>query len=257
MMRWFLSLLAIGLAAAPLPAERLPADAPLEQVLDALDARGDGLKTFAADVAMTDIDNQTGDDKKRTGNVVYERTDAGDVRMKIDFTRKVIDGRVIPERIVYLLRDGWLTDRDYTGKVEINRQVLKPGEKIDLLKLGEGPFPLPIGQDKEEVLKQFDVQKLDPAEGLDADDVERFKDTIHLKLQPKAGTDLHDQFTEIEVWIDPESHMPVRIVTLSRSQLAIQITELKNVKLNEDVNDSAFVLEEVQGWQRRDEPFQR
>ena len=29
--------------------------------------------------------------------------------------------------------------------------MLKPGEKLNLLKLGEGPFPLPIGQKKEDV----------------------------------------------------------------------------------------------------------
>lgn len=257
MMRWMIPVLIAALTAVPALAERLPADASVDQVLDVLDARGRDLRDFTADVAMKDIDNQTGDDKKRTGTVVYERKDDGSVRMKIDFARKIIDGRVIPERIVYLLRDGWLTDRDYTGKVEINRQVLKPGEKIDLLKLGEGPFPLPIGQDRKEVLRQFEVQKLAPEEGLDQEEVDALKETIHLKLIPREKTELHDQFTEIEVWVDPALHMPVRIATLSRSQLAIQITDLTNVKLNQGADDSAFRLEEVRGWQRRDEPFNR
>ncbi len=42
------------------------------------------------------------------------------------------------ERKEYLLNDGWLIDRDYRGKNEANRQITKPGEKVNLFQLGKG-----------------------------------------------------------------------------------------------------------------------
>jgi hypothetical protein len=45
--------------------------------------------------------------------------------------------------------------------------VLRPGEKVNLLKLGEGPFPLPIGQKRDDVKRQFDVTLAKPEKGVD------------------------------------------------------------------------------------------
>ena len=45
--------------------------------------------------------------------------------------------------------------------MDTNRFRARPGEKVNLLKLGEGPFPLPIGQPKEDVHREFIVTKGD------------------------------------------------------------------------------------------------
>src|SRR3954452_11354765 len=130
---------------------------------------------------------------RRTGQVWYQQRGPGDARMRVTFDQKSDSAgkKITPERIEYLLDKGWLTDRDYQKRIEVRRQVLRPGEKINLLKLGEGPFPLPIGQKKEDVKKLFDVTRVKPA----ADDP---PGTVHLTLKPVKGSQFAKKFKAID-----------------------------------------------------------
>lgn len=230
-------------------------DADLDAILDALNARGKDLKDFTADVALHTIDNKTGEDSAQLGKVVFQKKPDGDSRIRVSFDTKETetgDGKRIKQkqRLDYVLDNGWLTDRDYQKKLEVRRQVLKPGQKMNLLKLGEGPFPLPIGQDKEEVKKQFDATRIPSAN----DDP---KDTVHVKLAPKKGSQFEKKFKQIDVFVDTKSAMPRRIDTSEKSGQT-RSTDLTNLKLNTGAADSDFTLESIDnaGWNRREEPFE-
>ena len=232
----------------------LSPDSSLDAVLDALNARGKDLKDFSADVALHTADNRTGEDSAQIGKVVYDAGN-GNSRIKVSFDKKETeagDGKRMSQkqRLDYVLENGWLTDRDYQKKLEVRRQVLRPGQKMNLLKLGEGPFPLPIGQDKDEVKKQFDASKVAPA----ADDP---KGTIHIKLAPKPGTQFEKRFRQIDVFVDPRSNMPARIDTVEKAGTT-RSTELTNLKLNAGVKPEDFTLPNIdtEGWNRREEPFE-
>jgi len=232
----------------------LDPDASLDTVLDALNARGKDLKDFSADVALHTADNRTGEDSAQIGKVVYDAAN-GNSRIKVSFDKKeteAADGKRMSQkqRLDYVLEGGWLTDRDYQKKLEVRRQVLRPGQKMNLLKLGEGPFPLPIGQDKDEVKKQFDASKVPPA----ADDP---KGTLHVKLVPKSGTQFEKRFRQIDVFVDPKSSMPARIDTVEKAGTT-RSTELTNLKLNTGVKPDDFTLPNIdaEGWNRREEPFE-
>ena len=229
-------------------------DASLDTVLDALNARGKDLKDFSADVALHTADNRTGEDSAQIGKVVYDAAN-GNSRIKVSFDKKeteAADGKRMSQkqRLDYVLEGGWLTDRDYQKKLEVRRQVLRPDQKMNLLKLGEGPFPLPIGQDKDEVKKQFDASKIPPA----ADDP---KGTLHVKLVPKSGTQFEKRFRQIDVFVDPKSSMPARIDTVEKAGTT-RSTELTNLKLNAGVKPDDFTLPNIdsEGWNRREEPFE-
>jgi len=229
-------------------------DSSLDAVLDALNARGKDLKDFTADVALHTADNRTGEDSAQIGKVVYDAAN-GNSRIKVSFDKKeteAADGKRMSQkqRLDYVLEGGWLTDRDYQKKLEVRRQVLRPGQKMNLLKLGEGPFPLPIGQDKDEVKKQFDASKVPPA----ADDP---KGTLHVKLVPKSGTQFEKRFRQIDVFVDPKSSMPARIDTVEKAGTT-RSTELTNLKLNTGVKPDDFTLPNIdaEGWNRREEPFE-
>ena len=56
----------LGLACAPMRAAELTADSSADQVLDALDARGQGLESFTADVKLSESDAATGDSSTRS-----------------------------------------------------------------------------------------------------------------------------------------------------------------------------------------------
>jgi hypothetical protein len=223
----------------------------LDQILDALHQRGVGLKDFGGDVVLANTDALTGDTQTFTGKVWFQEKGPGDARIRVRFDKKQIGKRVDEQaKMDYVLDNGWLIERDHKRKLQVDRQVLKPGEKINLLKLGEGPFPLPIGQPREEVLKQFEAKKIDPA----ADDPQG---TIHVQLAPKKGTQFARKFSLIDVWIDPQSHFPRKIKTLDTNQTEIKSTDLTNILVNQNPGDNQFTLEKVEGWTVKSEPMER
>jgi outer membrane lipoprotein-sorting protein len=239
---------------APAEEPKLTPDSDLDTTLDALNARGQNLKDFSADVAIHTADNRTGEDTAQIGTVIFQNRNNGDSRIKVAFDKKETDngnGQKIAQKqkLDYVLEDGWLTDRDYQKKLEVRRQVLQPGQKMNLLKLGEGPFPLPIGQDKAEVKKQFKASKVPPAK----DDP---KDTVHVRLIPVEKSQFEKKFQQIDVFVDTKTNMPVRIDTVEKAG-TVRSTELKNMKLNTGVKNEAFVLPPIEneGWNRREEPF--
>jgi len=236
----------------PQAAGALNPNSSVDDVLDALDARGRNLREFVADVSLTESDEATGFDSVRTGHVWYQKLKDDD-RIRVTFDQK-LEGRFAKDdKVEYLLSRGWLWDRNYARSVEVKRQVLKPGEKVNLLKLGEGPFPLPIGQSKEEVHKEFDVAKAEP--GADAP-----KGTVHVTLKPREGTRLATKFKVIEVWVDPKTNMPVRIEALDANETTRRTTDMTNIKVNPQppLGDRDFALPQIDEnkWEKHTEPYE-
>ena len=224
----------------------------VNQVLDALDARGRSLEQFVADVTLSELDEATQAGSERSGRVWYHKRQGND-RIRVVFEQKA-EGRFNkPEKLEYLLEGGWLVDRDYRRAIEVKRQVLRPGEKINLLKLGEGPFPLPIGQPKEDVHREFEVSKGDPA-------LEGPQGTWHVALKPREGTRLARKFAQIDVWVDPQSQMPVRIEALDANETTRRTTELKNIRVNPQpsLGDKDFTLPKIDEnkWELHTEPYE-
>ena len=233
MSRRLVGLAALMLAAAG--AGPLSGASSVDDVLDAMQARGD-LKSFTADVAQEQKDGIHGYDTTVRGTAVFQMRPGGDARLHLVFNTKQKAGRAtVKSKKEYLLDGGWLTDRDYPTKNETRRQVVQPGQKLNLFELGKGPFPLPIGQDKAKVRLQFDVAKAPP----DKDDPPH---TIHLTLTPKPGTDLARQFQTVDFWVDTAQRMPVRIETVDARAVNDQVTDLTNLKVNPPVTDGDFAL---------------
>ena len=235
-------------AATTIPAT-LKMDSSIDVTLNVLHDDGVGLKDFTAKVKLTEEDAAAGDATSRAGMVYYQKQSDGAARIHVIFDTQTSGGATSQQKIEYLLADGWLTDRDYSRKTEIIRQVLKPGEKVDLLKLGEGPFPLPIGQSKEDVYKQFDVTQPPAAK----DDL---ANSLHLQLTPKAGTQFADKFASIDVYVDLKTGFPARIITIDNNQTIIRTTDLDVTNRNTDVGDKQFNLPNIgSDWNRQTEPF--
>lgn len=227
----------------------LTADSTVDQILDALDARGKNLEAFTADVSLTEGDVALANEVTRRGQVLYQSRD-GRPRLRVTFTERDTGNRIFEEKIEYLLEDGWLIDRTYAKHIEVRRQVLRPGEKLDLLKLGEGPFPLPIGQKKESVHEQFDAAKIAPAK----DDL---AGSVHVQLVPRPATQFARKFDVIDVWVDPKTNMPARIDTAQGE--TVRSTELTNFKANPHppLVDGDFALPAIDEgvWDLHSEPF--
>src|SRR5438046_9406126 len=61
----------------------LKKESSIDQVLDALDARGKGLKSFTGDVKLAETDAGTGDTQTRAGTAVYQLKPAGNARIYV------------------------------------------------------------------------------------------------------------------------------------------------------------------------------
>lgn len=227
--------------------EATAAPGDVDAALNRLETVGKSLKDFTADATLKTVDNTSGSETARSGKVLYQARD-GDARIRVSFDTYDKGDRQYDEQIEYVLQGGVLIDRNYPNKVEVRRQVLKPGEKINLLKLGEGPFPLPIGQDKAEVHKLFDVTLI----ALQSGDP---KNTTHLKLVPKPESQFASKFAAIDVWVDNTTNFPVRIDAEDSNETNVRQTRLDNVKMNTSLKDADFTLPPVEGWNVRTEEY--
>ena len=220
---------------------------PVDPVLQQLDQVGKSLHDFTARVKLIETDNTLLNETIRAGTVWFQKRPDGSARIRVLLDRRLSEDqkRATPEKIEYLLDGAWLVDRNYQTKTEVRRQVLKPGQKMDLFKLGEGPFPMPIGQDPQDVHRLFDVKSIPPAKDDPAG-------TVHLQLIPRPNTDLSRKTDKIDVWVDQKTHMPTRIDTAQKQ--TTRSTELKDIVVNspKGLSDADFALPNIdQGnWNR-------
>ena len=229
----------------------LKPDSTIDQILDALDARGKDFKTFTADLKHAETTTDFGETTTRTGKILYKDNDDGDALIRVSFDTVDRDGKQSNEKMHYKLAAGKLIIRNYRANSQDTRQVTRPGQKINLLKLGEGPFPLPIGQPKDEVHKEFDVKKIDPAK----DDP---PSTVHIQLVPHPDTRFAKDFKTIDVWVYDKTHMPIRIGSRDANETTDRMTDLSNVQINPDLKDADFDLEKIDlsKWNVTEEAYQ-
>ena len=226
--------------------------ADVDPVLQQLEQAGKQLKDFSANLKLTETDNALGNSTIRTGKVWFQKKPDGGARIHVIFDHRIDEERKLsfPDKVEYLLDGAWLTERHYQGKSEVRREVLRPGQKMDLFKLGEGPFPQPIGQDPADVHKQFQVRRVAPAK----DDPPH---GVHVELMPRPGTDLAQKFHALDVWLDERSHMPVRVDTVDAKQQTTRSTELGSLVVNPPggLKDADFALPNIDNdhWNRHEE----
>ncbi len=232
----------IGLALLCGGAGPLTDKSSIDNVLDAMQARGGDLKSFTADVTQTEVDPSSSATTIYHGHVWFQALSGGDARLRYVMTTKQKEKRpATPYAQEYLLDRGVLTDRDGSHKHDTRRQVVAPGQKLDLFELGKGPFPLPIGQDKAKVLREFDVKRVPAAAGDPPH-------AVHLQLTPKPASSFAREFDTIDFWVDTRQQMPVRIETVGFHGSSDQTNDLANLKVNPPVTDADFTLPPTSGW---------
>lgn len=226
-------------------------DAKPDVILEALHAVGKDLKSLTAKVSMLELGMVDGAMVERKGSVTLQNVEDSQ-RALVVFDTVVRDERMTKEKREYLLQGRYLLERDYLAKVEVEREILRKGQKLDLLKLGEGPFPLPLGQPVEDVKRQFTPSKAE----LDDDSPEH---AVGVKLTPKKGSQFAQKLAHMIVWVNPKTHLPVRVDTLDINKQTFRSTELSDMQLNAKLKDDAFKLKSIdneKGWNRRKEPLQ-
>jgi outer membrane lipoprotein-sorting protein len=226
-----------------------PGSSP-DEVLNALHDTGTTIKSFSAKVKLDEYDTVTGAEIVRFGKVWFQIKPTGDPAMHIVFDSKQIgDKNKVPDKVEYLLDDGWLTDRTAATKIESRIQLVPQGQKMNLFQLGKSPFPMPIGQDPAEIQKQFDLAKVAPAKDDPAN-------TIHLLLKPKPNCPMANRFFSVEIWTDFQTRMPVRIQTIDPKQVKERTADLTDLKVNTPLNQTDATLPALPpDWRTSDTPL--
>lgn len=164
----------------------------------------------------------------------------------------------------YIFDGEWFVESDAQSKRYTKRQIAKPGQAVDPLKLGEGPFPLPIGQKKDDIKARYDASIAPVGETLENEP--NLKNDVaqgctQLKLVPRSGQDAGG-LREIRIWYRPDpppgdGRMLPRLARTVNEQGDESFVWLVNLRVNPADFDSTKVSltppPAEQGWDIQEE----
>lgn len=177
-------------------------------------------------------------------------------KFKIHLKRRVLPGRIDPLDEQHVFDGRWYVELNAQTKTVIRREVRRADDPGDPYKLGEGPFPVPFGQKKADILREFDVALAPPSD----DDP---PETDHLLLTPKQTSDLHRRYARIEFWVSRGGRLaglPVQIELVRKTGAGridhyVRVT-FEDVALNaQAAPDDAFVVKTPAGFEETVEPL--
>ena len=205
------TLLTAAVLLAPPPAASQPAT-PIDEFLTRLEKVGGEVRDFRAGLSYEKYDKLLDESERRFGRVVLEGV--GKERRFAFLFEKFFDGsgRAETMRDHWVYAEGWIAEIDHTHKTFTKRQIVEPGKTFDPLKLGEGPFPLPLGQSKAEVLARFEASL---SEVPDLPLLQSLKEVQGLHLVPKPGSALAEDTASVDVFYDTATLVPRGVVMLA------------------------------------------
>lgn len=240
-------------AAAPPPAP--PAARSIEPVrietaddlLRALETADAGLETLTADIRYTrDFGAIEGGERQVwEGDLFFDASleTAGPPRrgFAVVFEKSFVNNQERNEERAFIFDGEWLVEKIPAEKQMIRRRVVPPGEVADPLKIGEGPFPIPIGQRREDILRRFTVELRPAAAGLEGEESDqRFvAGTYQLRLVPREGTDESREFREVLLWYRASDLMPRMARTVNADEGRTEV-KLINHKQNQPIPGGVF-----------------
>ncbi len=225
------------------------ASADAVALLDQLEARGRAINAYEARVVYNREQGLLADTQTRLGGVIYQAADPNadrPARFAIRFQTLLVDGALRERPRAYVFDGTWLAEIHADAKQFIRRQITAPGKRYEPWKIGEGPFPLPLGQKRREVLELYHAKLIPPTD----DDA---NGTRHLQLEPRHPERATNDLTRIDLWYDQASLLPVKIVTQDDAQntTTVRLTDAKVNELSDKQLDGAFdtTPPSAPGWQ--------
>ncbi len=218
------------------------ADPRIHEILKALQDRSDGLKDIRCKVRFVEKDQINLTERKKSGEILFLITEPNP-RFLIHFDRTETD-RQLGKREWYLFDGRWLYQALERIEQVTKQEVAGGGKKIDLFDLEKAPFPLPFGQKRETILRNFEVSLCAPAAGDPAD-------TDHLVCIPKPDSRLYRKYEKLELFVNREVRLPSRIVVTKNEGLEINTADfpdLSDKSINAGVTPKDF--EKPAAWKK-------
>jgi len=143
---------------------------------------------------------------------------------------------VLGQQEWYLFDGRWLYQGVERLKEVTKQEMARPGERLDLFDIEKTPFPLPFGQKKDQILKNFDVTLALPSEG-------DLPGTDHLILAPKPSSRMYRKYDRVDLYVHRDVHLPTKIVVMKNNGLERVVAEfpdLSNQSINTGVGERDF-----------------
>lgn len=210
--RTLLAITTIALTAPLGLAQEEPAYKDADELLTALETADEGVNTLRCKIVHTKLFGLAGDYQQRRGDLVYT-TDPRQ-RFAISFEAMILDDRVFDSEKVYIFDGEWLVEKFPADREFVKTRIVAPGEAFDPLRIGEGPFPVPIGQKREEILERFSAELVPADNGLEDEAFAAAARAavgskwIQLRLTPNALFAEDSDLTDVRVWYDPDDLLP-------------------------------------------------
>ncbi|MEM9346217.1 MAG: outer membrane lipoprotein carrier protein LolA [Planctomycetota bacterium] len=224
-------------------------DDEVVELLGRIEAESAKLTTLKTRVRYTRLQTLTGDEQRRFGDFYYAAGDDDNpTRFAVLFDRLVIDERARPMKTWFVFDGNWLLERDHDDKTAVRRELVPKGaEQSDMLNMGEGQLPIPLKLKADEVLKQYEVEKLDDVPFGD-------QTLLHLELTPlKAGKGA----SALQLWFDSKSLLLQKVVTEEDGDEIEML--FPTPKLNPEIEEEVFktkLPDAKDGWQVQEVPIE-
>jgi hypothetical protein len=205
----FAAIATAGLSpAAAEPADSDDLDPRVDKILTRLEQRAVHDLRAAVTWKLRYVIDLEEDATVKKGRIWY-KDDEPVAKFLVHFDKKIVNNRLreLDER--HLFDGRWYVERNSDTKTVTRREIRREGEEGNPYKLGEGPFPVPFGQKKEDILAEFAVQLVPPGE-------EDPENTDHIKLVPRAGSRTGQSYKYVDVWVARRGRhegLPVKVQT--------------------------------------------
>jgi len=222
---------------APTAEQRQEVDTWLQRIAE----QQQQIKTLRAKLVYDRIQGLLEDQQRRFGELTYI---AGPpAQFAVHFDRLLVEDRLDQQDRWYIFDGRWLVERLDDRKQFTAYEIVPPDatpDEADPLALGHGPFVVPLGADVNRLRERFDVE-LVPGE---EDDPEN---SVHLRLRPLPQTRI--EHTQIDIWYDRDSLLPVRVRTIDDSENE-SIIVLRDPEVNITIDPSLIdtTAPSERGW---------
>ena len=246
-------LLALSLLAGPSRAEPGRVQT-VDDLLESIEEADEGVETIQSDV-LYDRRLELQDDRIIRRGTLYFIAEGERRKFAVRFDTRIVDG-VPREEDELLIFDGrWFVEKREDIKRFIRREIARKGADFDPLRLGEGPFPIPIGQSERDIRARYEVSMPKVSAGLEGDEevqnlIEFVRDSYQLHLIP------HDEdrsdLVDIRLWYRfQDGALVPRLARTVDPRGDVTYVQLVNVKVNAPVPEDALSVEpptEDSGW---------
>lgn len=221
----------------------------IDAILTALEARSNGLRDIRCKIKFIEEDQLNLTTRTKEGEILFRMAEPNP-QWAMYFSYTEVDG--LPYKKQWYLFDGrWLYQAFERTRQITQQEIAAAGEKRDMFDLDEAPFPVPFGQKKDKILRNFDVtlavaKKGDPP-GCD-----------HLVCIPKKDSRLAEKYASVEFFILRDLHLPIRVIVTKKGGYEVMRADfpgLSEESLNVGLTDAHFA--ERAEWKSFDRVIER